>query len=196
MIEFVIDVASPNAYLADRVLRRRKAPVRYTPVLLGGLFKVTGNAAPMIAYGQIPNKLAYEMRELQRFVEANELTRYRMNPHFPVTTVAPMRAATVIARDEPDRLPTFLEAALAAMWEDGENLADPVALQAVLDGVGLPADDVMTAAESQPIKDALRAATQGAADRGAFGVPTFFVGDEMWFGKERIDAALAAASHD
>ena len=193
MIEFLIDVASPNAYLADKVLRANGAGVRYTPVLLGGLFKLTGNAAPMIAYQGVPNKLAYEMRELQRFVEAHGLTAYRMNPHFPVNTVAPMRAATVVQRDAPDALPRFLEAALAAMWEAGADLSQEAPLRAVLEGADLDAERIAAEAQTQAIKDALRDATQAAADRGAFGVPTFFVGAEMWFGKERIGAVLDAS---
>ena len=192
MIEFLIDVASPNAYLADRVLRARGASVAYRPILLGGLFKVTGNAAPMVAYRSVPNKLAYEMRELARFVEANGLAAYRMNPAFPVHTVGIMRAATAVARDEPGDLAPFFERALAAMWEEGRDLSQESERRAVLTEAGLDADRILAAAEEQAIKDALRAATQAAADRGAFGVPTFFVGDEMWFGKERIEAVLAA----
>lgn len=195
MIEFLIDVASPNAYLADKVLRAANGQVRYTPVLLGGLFKITGNAAPMVAFGGIPNKLAYEMTELRRFVADHGLTAYRMNPHFPVTTVAPMRAATVIARDHPEALPRFVEAALASMWEAGEDLSQESPLRTVLEDAGLDAERVVAEARTQDAKDALRAITQNAADRGAFGVPTFFVGDQMWFGKERIAAVLAADRH-
>ena len=194
MIEFLIDVASPNAYLADKALRAQGARPTYVPVLLGGLFKLTGNAAPMVAYQGVPNKLAYEMRELARFVEAHGLDAYRMNPHFPVTTVAPMRAATVIARDAPDALPRFLEAALAAMWEAGRDLSREEELRAVLEAAGQDADRILSETRSQAVKDALRDATQAAADRGAFGVPTFFVGEKMWFGKERIVAVIAAAS--
>ena len=193
MIEVLIDVASPNAYLADKALRARGAPVRYTPILLGGLFKLTGNSAPMIAYGGVPNKLAYEMRELGRFVEAHGLTAYRMNPHFPVNSLLAMRAATGVARTAPDALAGLLDVLLAAMWERGENLSDEDVLSVAIERAGLDAEAVMTSAQAPETKDALKTATQNAADRGAFGVPTFFVGDDMWFGKERLDAVMAAA---
>ena len=193
MIEYLIDVASPNAYLADKVLRARGAAVRYRPILLGGLFKLTGNSAPMIAYGGVPNKLAYEMTELRRFVERHGLTRYRMNPNFPVNSLHVMRAATGIARSAPDTLPDLLDVLLDAMWERGENLADEAVLKTAIARAGVDAEAALADAQTPATKEALKAATQDAADRGAFGVPTFFVGDEMWFGKERIDAAMAAA---
>ena len=192
MIEYLIDVASPNAYLADKVLRARGAKVRYTPVLLGGLFKLTGNSAPMIAYGGVPNKLAYEMTELRRFVERHALTKYRMNPNFPVNSLQAMRVATGIARRAPSKLPEVLEVLLDAMWERGEDLSVEAILKAALARAGVDAEAALTDAQTPETKSALKTATQDAADRGAFGVPTFFVGDEMWFGKERIDAALAA----
>ena len=190
-IEFLFDVASPNAYLAWSALEAEGAPYEPVPVLLGGLFKLTGNQTPMVAYAPVKGKLAYEMREIDRYVAHYGLTRYRFSSHFPPNTVTAMRAATAARRD--GTLGALLPAMMRAMWEEDRNLSEPDVVRAAAEEAGLDGAGLLAAAGEQAVKDALKDATQAAADRGAFGVPTFFVGDEMWFGKERVTAVTRAA---
>ena len=193
-LEFIFDFGSPNAYLAYQVipgiLERTGAILKLSPCLLGGIFKATGNQAPMLAFGGVKGKLAYEMLETQRFVEKHGLTRFRMNPHFPVNTLMIMRGAA--AAELGDRLTSYVEAVLPAMWEDGLKMDDPAVVQAVLDKAGL--GDLLPRTQDEAVKAKLMANPQAAVDRGVFGIPTFFVGEEMFFGKERlgqVEEALA-----
>jgi len=187
-IEFLFDFASPNAYLSYHVLRevaaRHSAELVLTPVLLGGLFKLTNNQAPMLAFGEVKGKLEYDMLETQRFIEAHGLNKFVFNPHFPINTITLMRG--FIAAQEMGVVDQYVEANLSAMWEQGLNMGDPEVAAGVWQSAGLDAASLAEAIQTQPVKDALLQNTQQAADRGAFGVPTFFVGDEMFFGKERI----------
>lgn len=187
-VEFLFDFASPNAYLSYHVLRevaeRQRVEVVLTPVLLGGLFKLTNNQAPMLAFGEVKGKLEYDMLETQRFIEAHGLNKFVFNPHFPINTITLMRG--FIAAQEMGVVDQYVEANLSAMWEQGLNMGDPEVAAGVWQSAGLDAAGLAEAIQTQPVKDALLQNTQQAADRGAFGVPTFFVGDEMFFGKERI----------
>jgi 2-hydroxychromene-2-carboxylate isomerase len=185
-IELIFDVASPNAYLAlhalKPVLARTGATLILTPALLGGIFKATGNQAPMTAFAGIQGKLAYEMLELRRFVRDHGLTRYTMNPHFPINSLLMMRGYVAAG----DAQPAYLDAVMAAMWEDGKAMGDPAILHAVLLAAGLDADAILARAQDGAVKQRLAASTQDAVARGVFGIPTFFVGEEMFFGKERL----------
>ena len=187
-VEFLFDFASPNAYLSYHVLRevaeRQRVELVLTPVLLGGLFKLTNNQAPMLAFGEVKGKLEYDMLETQRFIEAHGLNKFVFNPHFPINTITLMRG--FIAAQEMGVVEQYVEANLSAMWEQGLNMGDPEVATGVWQSAGLDAAGLAEAIQTQPVKDALLLNTQQAADRGAFGVPTFFVGDEMFFGKERI----------
>jgi 2-hydroxychromene-2-carboxylate isomerase len=194
---FYFDFGSPNAYLAHRVIpdieARTGQRFTYVPVLLGGLFKLTGNQAPMIAFAGVPNKLAYEHREMQRFIARHKLTKFRMNPHFPVNTLALMRAAT--AAESEGLLAPYVEAMFRGMWEDGCKLDDPEMLAAALAEAGLPAERLLALAQTPEVKERLMANTQAAYEKGAFGIPTFLVGDELYFGKDRlrdVEEALGA----
>lgn len=194
-LEFIFDFASPNAYLAYRVipgiLERTGAELKLVPCLLGGIFKSTGNQAPMVAFGGVKGKMAYEMLETQRFVEKHGLTRFRMNPHFPVNTLLVMRGA--VAADMAGELVPYVEAVLPAMWEDGLKMDDPEVAAGVLDKAGL--GHLIERVQAPEVKAALMANTEAAVARGAFGIPTFFVGGEMFFGKGRlgqVEEALAA----
>lgn len=186
--EFIFDVGSPNAYLAWKVLPAIEARTgaRFDPVpcLLGGIFKATGNQSPMAANANIPAKMAYDMLEMRRFVARHGLSRFQMNPHFPVNTLLPMRIAVAAKRD--GILAPLLAAFFAAMWEDGQKMDDPAVIGDVLVAAGLPAEALLAAAAEPAIKAALIADTERAVARGAFGIPTFFIGDEMWFGKDRL----------
>ena len=191
-IEMLCDVASPNAYFAYTVLRRSGAEAAYTPVLLGGVFKLTGNQTPMTAFSGVKGKIAYEMKEIERFREKHGLDAFRFNSRFPMNTILPQRTATAAAAR--GQAAACYDAVMAAMWEADRDIADPEVLAAVLDEAGLDGAGLVAAAGEQGTKDALRDATQAAVDRGVFGLPSFFVGDEMWFGKERLDAVLEAAA--
>jgi 2-hydroxychromene-2-carboxylate isomerase len=195
--EFLFDFASPNAYLAHRVLPQIEARTgvkfTYTPVLLGGLFKLTGNQAPMLAFAGIPNKLAYEMLELRRFVARHKLSAFQMNPFFPVNTLLIMRAA--VAAEMEGVLPQYAEAVFHHMWEAPKKMDDPVAAAEALASSGLDAQRLLARAQEHEVKAKLMANTDAAAKRGAFGIPTFFVGDEIYFGKNTlrdVEDALAA----
>jgi len=187
-VEFLFDFASPNAYLSYHVLRevaeRQRVELVLTPVLLGGLFKLTNNQAPMLAFGEVKGKLEYDMLETQRFIEAHGLNKFVFNPHFPINTITLMRG--FIAAQEMGVVDQYVEANLSAMWEQGLNMGDPEVAAGVWQSAGLDAAGLAEAIQTQPVKDALLQNTQQAADRGAFGVPTFFVGDEMFFGKDSL----------
>ena len=187
-VEFLFDFGSPNAYLAHRVIpgiaARTGATFDYQPVLLGGLFKLANNRSPMEAYGAIPKKMAYQRMEMDRFVRKHDLTRYRFNPHFPINTLNLMRGA--VAAKAMGQLPAYAEAVFVAMWEDQLQAGDLTVLAEVLSRAGLDAEALMALSQTPEIKAALVSATQEAYDRGAFGIPTFFVGDELYFGKDRL----------
>jgi 2-hydroxychromene-2-carboxylate isomerase len=195
-LELIFDFASPNAYLAWRalgpVLARTGAALTLTPALLGGIFKATGNRAPMEAFAQVRGKLDYEALELSRFVARHGLSRYAMNPHFPVNTLLLMRGYLAAGAQQP----AYFAAVMEAMWEDGRAMGDPAVVQGVLAGAGLEAGAILAGAQDPAVKQRLVELTQQAVERGVFGIPTFFVGREMFFGKERLDqveALLGAA---
>jgi 2-hydroxychromene-2-carboxylate isomerase len=191
MIEMIFDFASPNAYLAYYALSPRlaanDATLELTPCLLGGIFKATGNQAPMLAFANIAGKLDYEMLEMRRFIARHSLTRFRMNPNFPVNTLLLMRGMIAAGADNQR---AYVTACLAAMWEDGKPMADPATLGQVLTAAGLNAGQILADAQTDPVKQTLAANTENAVKRGAFGIPMFFVNGEMYFGKERIPQML------
>lgn len=193
--QFLFDFGSPNAYLSHRVIpaieARSGVRFEYVPVLLGGLFKLANNRSPVEAYAEVPKKLAYERREFERFVAKHGLSAYRDNPHFPVNTLKMMRIAT--AAKTTGVLAPCVEAFYVAMWEQGRNMDDFEAIGEVLTAAGLDAADLIAKSQEPDNKARLASVTQDAFDRGAFGSPTFFVGDEMFFGKERLDAVEAEA---
>ncbi len=193
--EFLFDFASPNAYLSHKVIpaieARTGTTFEYTPVLLGGLFKLTGNQAPMIAFSGIPNKLAYERLEMQRFIARHNLP-FAMNPHFPVNTLLLMRMATAAAMD--GGLKPFVEAAFRLMWVDPKKMDDPEVAVASLQEAGIDASALHKRSQDGDVKAQLMASTEDAAKRGAFGIPTFFVNGQIYFGKDRlrdVEEALA-----
>src|SRR5262249_42978451 len=160
------------------------ATVNLIPCLLGGIFKATNNRSPVEAFGDVKNKLAYEGLETRRYVAKHGLTAYRQNPHFPVNTLMIMRGLIAARRQGVgDR---YLETVLGAMWEQGEKMDDPAVVARVLDAAGLPAQAILEATQDPQVKAELVANTEAAVARGVFGIPTFFVGDQMVFGKDRL----------
>lgn len=192
--EFLFDFGSPNAYLAHKVIpqieARTGATFAYVPVLLGGVFKLTGNQPPMVAFGGVKNKLAYEQLEMRRFIETHGLTQFQFNPHFPINTVAIMRGA--VAAKEMGVLVPYVDAVFHHIWEAPKKMDDPAVITAALSESGLDAEAFMTRAQAQAVKDQLRDNTEGAVGRGVFGSPSFFIGDELYFGKDRLGDVEAA----
>ena len=187
-VDFIFDFASPNAYLVHKIVpeieARTGARFSYIPCLLGGIFKATGNQAPMIAFGGIKNKPEYDALEMQRFITRHELTGFKMNPHFPVISLMLVRGALVAERD--GYLMKYIDAMVDAMWEQGLKLDDAEVLHKALADAGFDADKIMSDMGDEAIKAKLLENTNAAVERGAFGIPTFFVGEEMFFGKERL----------
>lgn len=183
-VEFFFDVGSPTAYLAHKrlpqILARTGAEAIYMPMLLGGVFKATGNAAP----GTVPAKGRYMGADLQRFAR-RFATPFAHNPHFPINTLHLMRGAAGL-QDDP-RFMTYVDAIFEAMWMQPRNLGDPAELEPVLVAEGFDPVALAALVERQEVKDRLKANTELAVARGAFGAPTFFVGDEMFFGQDRLD---------
>ena len=187
-IQFLFDFGSPNAYLCHKFIpqieARSGATFKYVPVLLGGLFKLANNRSPMQAFAEIPSKMAYERLEMKRFITEHKLSQFTMNPFFPVNTLAAMRGA--VAAQTLGCFAPYVDAVYAAMWEDGINIADAAEIAKILSAAGLDAQRLMETAQLPEVKEGLLANTQSAFERGAFGSPTFFVGSEMFFGKDRL----------
>ena len=187
-LEFYFDFGSPNAYLAYRILPtiEQRTGVRFThvPVLLGGVFKATNNRSPVQAFAHIPSKLAYDRLEMQRFIQRHGLHEFCMNPHFPVNTLLIMRGA--VAAEIEGRLSAYVEAVMRHMWAEPKKMDDPEVVRTALDDSGLDGAHLLARTQDADVKARLLANTERAVARGVFGLPVFFVGDEMYFGKDRL----------
>jgi 2-hydroxychromene-2-carboxylate isomerase len=187
-VEFHFDFGSPNAYLAHRVIpdieARTGAVFRYVPVLLGGVFKATGNRSPHEAFAGILNKTEYDRLETARFIRRHRIEGYVRNPFFPVNTLRIMRGA--IAAEMDGTLDRYVNAMFHHMWEAPKKLDEPDVLRDALTASGMDAHAVMARMENPAVKAKLIANTEISVARGAFGSPTFFVGDAMWFGKDKL----------
>lgn len=196
-VEFLFDFGSPNAYLSHLVIpaieKRQDVRFRYVPVLLGGVFKLTGNRSPAEANAGIRNKSEYQKLETERFVRRHGITRYRFNPFFPVNTLVIMRGA--VAAEKLGVFERYVDEIYRHMWAEPKKLDDPAVLRDALIESGLPADRLLELVQTAEMKDRLLAETQRAVDRGTFGSPTFFVDGEIYFGKDRlceVEQAIAA----
>ncbi len=187
-IDFIFDFGSPNAYLAWKTLpviaQRTGAEINLIPCLLGGIFKLTNNRAPNVAFGGVKGKLEYDALEIRRFVDRHGLSAFHRNPHFPVNTLFIMRGLIAARRAGVDG--GYMAAVQSAMWEKGEKMDDPEVVRRVLEAAGLDAAGLIAATSDPEVKAELAANTEAAVARGVFGIPTFFVGNEMFFGKERL----------
>ena len=192
--EFHFDVGSPNAYLSHLLLpqleRSTGARFVYVPVLLGGIFKLTNNRSPMESFAGVRNKLAYQQLEMDRFVRRHAITRFRFNPFFPINTLTLMRGA--VAAKHLGVFEPYVAAVFDGMWAEAKKLDDPAVLGQVLAAAGLDAARLLELSQDAAIKAELQANTERSVQRGAFGSPTFFVGDEMYFGKDRLDEVAEA----
>jgi 2-hydroxychromene-2-carboxylate isomerase len=187
-VDFIFDFASPNAYLAHRALPliadRTGAIVKSIPCLLGGIFKATNNRPPMVTFGKVKGKLEYETLETKRFIKRHGLSQFKMNMHFPVNSLMMMRGALVAQAD--GRLSEYIEVCMQAMWEQNRNMADADVFAGVLALEGFDGPEYLKRIQKPAVKAKLIKNTEAAVARGVFGVPTFFVGKEMFFGKERL----------
>ena len=186
-IELIFDFVSPNAYLVWQPLRalaaRQGAQLIITPAFLGGMHKLTGNAPPFIRDADIKGKNAYAKLEMQRFIDKHGLHRFRMNPAFPFNSVNLLRM--LVSREGDDRI-RLIEALNPAIWEQGLDVTDAAAVAAVLTTAGFDAQALVARTQDGAVKQALIDNTEKAVARGAFGIPSFFIGTEMFFGKERL----------
>ncbi len=197
-LEFHFDFGSPNAYLCHKVLpaieARTGVRFTYVPVLLGGVFRLTNNQSPMVQFKGIKNKNEYARLETERFVRRHALSRFQRNPYFPVNTMQIMRGA--VAADRDGFFERYVDAVFAHMWEEPKKMDDPDIIRQALDQSGIDGKALLAATQDQAIKDRLIANTEDSVARGNFGSPTFFVGTEMYFGKDRLrdveEAILAA----
>ena len=186
-IELIFDFVSPNAYLVWRPLcalaARQDAQIKITPAFLGGMHRLTRNAPPFIRDAEVKGKNAYASLEMQRFIARHGLHRFKMNPKFPFNSVNLLRMLVSLHGDDQIE---FIEALMSAIWEEGLDVTDAAAVAAVLTVAGFDAQSLAAKAQEPAIKQALFDATENAVGRGAFGIPTFFIGTEMFFGKERL----------
>jgi len=187
-VEFHFDFGSPNAFLSHLVIpdveRRTGAKFVYVPVLLGGVFKLTNNRSPAESLAGIRNKPEYQRLETARFVQRHGITRFAPNPFFPVNTLVLMRGA--IAARQIGVFERYVDEMYRHMWAEPKKLDDPDVLRAALVESQLDGDRILTLVQTQEVKDELLANTQRSVERGTFGSPTFFVGEEIYFGKDRL----------
>jgi 2-hydroxychromene-2-carboxylate isomerase len=192
-VEFYFDLGSPATYLAytqlPKICEQTDSQLIYVPILLGGVFKATGNASP----ATIPAKGRYMFIDLDRYA-----IRYgvplKINPHFPINTLVLMRAVTGVQLRQPERFAAFIDCLFKALWIDGRNLNDPATVGAVLSENGFDPEEILALSADEEVKNALKETTEKAVQRGVFGAPSMFVGDQLFFGQDRLDFVIEALS--
>lgn len=192
-LEFFFDLGSPTTYLAytqlPGICAETGSQLVYQPILLGGIFKATGNASPIT----IAAKGRYLLQDLARYAKRYGVP-LKFNPHFPINTLTLMRAVTGIQLREPERFIDFIDCLFRALWVDGRNLGDPAVVAAVLAEHGFDPAQVLELAQDEAVKDALKHKTEEAIARGVFGAPSLFVGQQLFFGQDRLDFVREALS--
>jgi 2-hydroxychromene-2-carboxylate isomerase len=187
-VEFHFDFGSPNAYLSHviipRIEQRTDTKFVYVPILLGGVFKLTNNRSPVESYAGVRNKLPYQRLETERFIKKHGIENYQFNPFFPVNTLALMRGA--VAAQRLGVFERYVAEMFRHMWAQPKDMDDPAVIGAALQESGFDAPKLMALAQDQTVKDELAANTSRSVERGTFGAPTFFVDDEIYFGKDRL----------
>ena len=195
-VEFYFDLGSPYSYLAYyrllQIAEQQEIQVVYKPILLGGVFKATGNRSPI----EIPVKGVYSILDMQRWAEYYQIPM-QMNPHFPMNTLTLMRILTGVQLLHLEKFEQVLKLLFDAMFGTPQNLNEPTVLAEVLKPSGFSVEDIMSMVQSDVVKQKLITETEQAIQRGIFGAPTFFVGDEMYWGQDRlhfVEQALNKAS--
>ncbi len=187
-VDFYFDFASPNAYLSHKVIKNIKdrtgVEVNYIPVLLGGIFKATNNKPPMEQFFGVKNKNEYQNLEIERFIERHGLHEFKMNPHFPVISLQIIRGA--IAAELDGFLEEYIDKVLVHMWEVPKKMDDPEVIKAAFEESGFDSERLISQMQNPDVKAKLISNTEEAVERGVFGIPTFFVEDEMYFGKDTL----------
>ena len=187
-LQFMFDVGSPNAFLSHEAIpaieKRTGVKFEYVPILLGGIFKATNNRSPAETLAGIKNKPEFLAIETERFVKRFKVQPYVWNPFFPVNTLNLMRAA--VAAQFEGVFEPYVEAAFHHMWREPKKMDDPEVAAKALTSSGLDGAKLLALGQEPDVKAKLIANTQAAVERGAFGSPTFFVGNEMFFGKEQL----------
>lgn len=187
-VEFHFDFGSPNAYLAHLAIpgaeQRTGIRFEYVPVLLGGVFKATNNVSPAVSLKGIRNKPEYQRIETDRFLQRYGVSAYVPNPHFPVNTLIIMRGAIVARRE--GFFARYVDEVYRHMWVEQRKMDDIEVVAEALAASDLPVDRVLVGIQDQDVKQELIANTESAVARGVFGSPSFFVGDDLYFGKEKL----------
>ena len=185
-VEFYFDVGSPASYLAytqlPKICADTGARLIYIPMLLGGVFKATGNASPAM----IPAKGRYMFQDLDRYAKRYGVP-LKFNPHFPINTLILMRAITGVQLHHPERCLAFTDCLFNALWVDGRSLNDPATVAAVLSEHGFNPDEVLALTNDETVKTVLKENTETAVKRGVFGAPSMFIDNQLFFGQDRLD---------
>jgi 2-hydroxychromene-2-carboxylate isomerase len=192
-VEFYFDLGSPATYLAytqlPKICERTGSQLTYIPILLGGVFKATGNASP----ATVPSKGRYMFQDLDRYARRYGVP-LKFNPHFPINTLMLMRAVTGIQLRHPERFAAFIDCLFKALWIDGRSLDEPATVAAVLTENGFDPNEVLALTADEQVKAALKDNTEKAVQRGVFGAPSMFVDNQLFFGQDRLDFVLEALS--
>ena len=188
-VDFIFDFASPNAYLCHKAIQNLEKThdikFNYIPCLLGGIMKLSNNQPPMVTLAEIPNKSKYEFdTAFNRFMKEHNITKFKMNEHFPVNTISLIRGAIVAQKN--DFFESYVEIVLSGLWEQSLKLDTPEALHELLNNNDCYPDLVIEGIAKDEIKAELIANTSEAVEKGAFGIPTFFVENEMFYGKDSL----------
>lgn len=187
-VEFHFDFGSPNAYLSHLVLpaitERTGVKFDYVPVLLGGVFKLTNNRSPRESFAGIKNKMEYQQLEMQRFINRHRIANFRMNPYFPVNTLMLMRGA--IAAEMLGVFPRYVNEMFRFMWAEPRKMDDADIWRDSLVAAGFDAAKFVELVQNGDVKERLMSNTSRSVERGTFGSPTFYVDDEIYFGKDRL----------
>jgi 2-hydroxychromene-2-carboxylate isomerase len=192
-VEFYFDLGSPATYLAytqlPKICAQTDTRLVYIPLLLGGVFKATGNASP----ATVPAKGRYMFQDLDRYAKRYGVP-LKFNPHFPINTLMLMRAVTGIQLRHPERFAEFIDCLFKAIWVDGRNLDEPETVAAVLSENAFDPQEVLALTADEEVKAVLKDNTEKAVQRGVFGAPSMFVGNQLYFGQDRLDFVLEALS--
>ena len=192
-VEFYFDLGSPATYLAytqlPKICEQTDSQLVYVPILLGGVFKATGNASP----ATVPAKGRYMFIDLDRYAKRYGVP-LKINPHFPINTLVLMRAVTGVQLRQPERFAAFIDCLFKALWIEGRNLNDPATVGAVLSENGFDPQEVLALSADEDVKRALKDTTEKAVQRGVFGAPSMFVGEQLFFGQDRLDFVIEALS--
>lgn len=192
-VEFYFDLGSPATYLAytqlPKICAQTGSQLIYIPMLLGGVFKATGNASP----ATIPAKGRYMFQDLDRYAKRYNVP-LKFNPHFPINTLMLMRAVTGMQLRHPERFQAFIDCLFTALWVEGRSLDDPATVAVVLTQHGFDPNEVLALTADEEVKTVLKDNTETAVQRGVFGAPSMFIDNQLFFGQDRLDFVIEALS--